>query len=236
MKKKSLKMMRQILSEMVGSKPEYGEPIKIKELRESGDISARSNQIKHFNEEELIELFDYMLGIEYTFDFWAILERHVDLYTPWNRSTMLELHDEHLFWEIDNENLPTDDSLVYWIGDFVNRKNSLIKDELGIDVYFEGRSGRHCCIELSGENLLYYDYLKEKALEYYNELVEMLNNYTPEEEQEDEKENIVTIKTTQKNWDVIMETLQMDLESDVISEDIKKELKEAIDNLEVNCE
>ena len=52
----------------------------------------------------------------------------------------------------------------------------LFEEETGVEVWFQGRSGRHCTVELNKHNILHYEELKEKALQYEKGFVETINN------------------------------------------------------------
>ena len=86
---------------------------------------------------------------------------------------MLELHDRHTLWDVYGI------SDLDWVGivDIVAEK---FKVQTGVTVYFEGRSGRHICVDITLDNLINYDKLVETALDLEDEAIEMANNLAKE--------------------------------------------------------
>lgn len=82
---------------------------------------------------------------------------------------MLELNDNHTLWEITKEISPEE----YFIK--VNEKLHEFESITGIEVFIEGRSGRHICIEDTLENAYRLNELKILQEKLEHELIEEIN-------------------------------------------------------------
>ena len=84
---------------------------------------------------------------------------------------LIELSDNHTMWDITNEEI---DEVIYWevLQEYANK----FEQETGVELYTEGRSGRHICVDFDVYDVLYYDYLKEVQERLEKEFVDELNN------------------------------------------------------------
>lgn len=97
-----------------------------------------------------------------------------------SREAMLQLHDEHTLWKVDNELLEDDEA--YWF--IVDEVLGQFEGETGVPVSLCGRSGRHVCVEDTPMNRLNYHRLRKVALEYEAECVARANAWRPDGEDE----------------------------------------------------
>lgn len=95
---------------------------------------------------------------------------NIDLYRVFNGDYYIELHSNRTLWKIES-NITNDEYNM-----LVGVKIHEFEEITGVEVYTLGRSGRHICIDLSAENILRYDELKDIALELEQELIREINN------------------------------------------------------------
>ena len=96
-------------------------------------------------------------------------------YSEDQRKTMLELHDNHTLWAIDNENLTMDD-YSFMVDTVINQFENMTNTEL----FLCGRSGRHVCIENNKRNQLNYWKYKKIAEKLEKKLIYTCNNLKSE--------------------------------------------------------
>jgi len=89
----------------------------------------------------------------------------------------LELHANHTAWELSNQHVTEQNSSAY-----DHLYMSLVEDackqfekETGVEVFMEGRSGRHVCVKDTPENSRKLTYLRNKALRLEREVVKAWN-------------------------------------------------------------
>ncbi len=75
------------------------------------------------------------------------------------RQNVLQLHDHHTVWKLDNDKKTDEDFYS-----LVESAKIQFEMETGVDLLFEGRSGRHICVDDTPENSRHFQYLQNKAL------------------------------------------------------------------------
>lgn len=110
------------------------------------------------DDEQFIELVKISLDIKE-----RISNKEISLYDG-----LLELSDNHTLWEID---APDFDIEMYW--EDVSRLAENFETETGVKLYFEGRSGRHVCVENTLSNAFQYDALCELQQRYEKTLIKI---------------------------------------------------------------
>lgn len=101
------------------------------------------------------------------------MKKEIKLYTHDQRVPLLELSDNHTWWEIDNPKVDWeifDDFVTMYLNE-VERKYK----NLTIGLY--GRSGRHVCIEDTPINRRRYWAVREAVLDAERRLIQELNEY-----------------------------------------------------------
>ena len=91
---------------------------------------------------------------------------------------MLELHDNHTFWKLNNEtaeNISTNE--FYNVINYLTEKyNNIFNKKFNTNLYGLGRSGRHICVENNDFNKRHYKSMKRYALKLEKDFVEDFNN------------------------------------------------------------
>ena len=86
----------------------------------------------------------------------------------------IELSDNHTMWEIRSD-ISVE---LYWT--WVEFFAQMFYEETGVQVYCEGRSGRHVVVEANLDNVLKIDKLKEVQQRLEEALIARCNNYKEE--------------------------------------------------------
>lgn len=94
---------------------------------------------------------------------------------------MLELHDEHTLWKVENDSLDDEE-----YGFIVQGLCEMFQASTGVSVGCYGRSGRHVCMEDTPLNRLNYHRLREYALLLEGECVREANAAGDGEDEEEE--------------------------------------------------
>lgn len=82
----------------------------------------------------------------------------------------IELNDNHTVWNLNNENKQIED----WQA-IVQAASIKFENETGVELLLLGRSGRHICVEVTAQNILNYDKLKEVQERLEQECVDEFN-------------------------------------------------------------
>ena len=98
-------------------------------------------------------------------------DNNIKLYKEHGEDLKIELHDNRTMWKIEKD--INDDYCVYTdiLQDYINKFEQKTKQK----VYFEGRSGRHCNVELTKHNLLHYQELKNLAEHLEKDFIKEIN-------------------------------------------------------------
>ena len=96
----------------------------------------------------------------------------------WGRNILIELSDNPTMFSIEK---PIDD---YVYEDYLSLAIEDFEEETGVEVFLEGRSGRHVCVKDTFDNVFNYDYLKDVQQRIEKNFIDDLNSY---EEYEDEE-------------------------------------------------
>lgn len=105
------------------------------------------------------------------------MKSEIKLYTHDQKVPLLELSDNHTWWEINNP-LVTDDIFDFYVDFYLELVRSHYKD-LEIGLY--GRSGRHVCIKDTPKNRRRYLAVQKRFLAAEAEMVSCLNALTETE-------------------------------------------------------
>lgn len=90
---------------------------------------------------------------------------------------LLQLHDEHTLWKVDNDAVLEDGGDTY--GLIVRDLCEAFEGETGVPVGCWGRMGRHVCVEDTPMNRLNFHRLRKLALEFEKECVRVCNEWKP---------------------------------------------------------
>lgn len=124
---------------------------------------------------------DFNKAVEYLN---SLLTDEVKFYTDYNR--YLELSDNHTLWSIDipegAEFNDEDYNFMY------NTALEHLQDEIGVEVFGLGRSGRHICVEDNFRNLTQLDKFKEAQDKWEDWLIETVENSFKDDTVEEAKE------------------------------------------------
>ena len=101
-------------------------------------------------------------------------EKTLPRYTEWNDGTYLQLHDRHVFWEVEPSD--SEEDIQFEIDFLISAKIEEFKETTGVEVFLLGRSGRHVCVEDTPENSRRYRYLERTANRMADELIQDINN------------------------------------------------------------
>jgi hypothetical protein len=91
------------------------------------------------------------------------------------RETYLELHAQHVEWQLDNPKIAVEDFADLWgqiVTDAIEEFESITHTEM----YLLGRSGRHVCVADTPENSRRYGYLQRVALRLKEQCVAEFNS------------------------------------------------------------
>lgn len=95
----------------------------------------------------------------------------------------LELSDNRTMWNID---APMQDETDYYVySDIVNEAIDMFKDQEGIDLGVEGRSGRHITVEDTYDNAKNYFELCDKVQDYEDWVIKGYTEYAKDRYGED---------------------------------------------------
>lgn len=87
---------------------------------------------------------------------------------------MLELHDEHTFWKLQNDTIQeeiTFEELVL----IMDKYFEMFKEKFNTELYRLGRSGRHICVEDNDWNRRHYKSMQNYALKLEKMFVDEFN-------------------------------------------------------------
>lgn len=87
---------------------------------------------------------------------------------------LLELHDHHTYWQIDNPRLSSMEP-VYMLTDMY--LEILQKSFKNLKVYAVGRSARHICIDDTPVNRRRYQKIQDAALLLEQDFIRAINNW-----------------------------------------------------------
>lgn len=104
-----------------------------------------------------------------------MFERTLPRYCDWPRTVYLELHDQHVWWKLDNPKLSDDDAADLW-GMIIRDAIVEFENITHTPVYLLGRSGRHVCVADTPENSRRYGYLQRVALRLTEECIAEFNS------------------------------------------------------------
>ena len=86
-------------------------------------------------------------------------------------TTLIELSDNRTMQEITNDNIEAEE---YW--NIANLYLETFEMETGVEVYTEGRSSRHICVDNTFENAKRYKELQQKQQELEQQFINEINN------------------------------------------------------------
>lgn len=86
----------------------------------------------------------------------------------------IELSDNHTVYQITSDISP--ERYWMWVEDYAQ----IFYEETGVEVYCEGRSGRHVIVEANIDNVLQLNKLKKVQQRLEKELISKCNNYREE--------------------------------------------------------
>ena len=86
-----------------------------------------------------------------------------------DNGTFLQLSDRHTMWELKRDILPEDYSFL------VEEACDKFKAQTGEELYCEGRSGRHICVEYTYDNALRYDEFCQLQTSSENWVIDTVN-------------------------------------------------------------
>lgn len=95
------------------------------------------------------------------------------------RESVIQLHDNHTFWQIDNEKLNNISGLEFEseIQIVIDGLQEFFYDKFKTEFYLLGRSGRHCCVNDNDFNRRHYKSMRNYALKLEKMFIEHFNNY-----------------------------------------------------------
>ncbi len=118
----------------------------------------------------------------------ALQEEDLKFYTPYNSDTLIELSDNHTLWQI---NVPIDE-VEY--GAVLEQYLEKFTQETGVEIFTEGRSGRHICVPNTVDNLIRFSELQDVQSRLESEMINHINTnyneYLEESRKLKEKYNI----------------------------------------------
>lgn len=104
------------------------------------------------------------------------MKNELKLYDHDLRVPMLELSDNHTWWQITNPLI--DEEIFYFYVDFYLE---LVRSHYkNLEIHLCGRSGRHVCIEDTPQNRKRYFAIQKRLEKAENEMIVLLNGYTEE--------------------------------------------------------
>lgn len=86
-----------------------------------------------------------------------------------DNGTFLQLSDRHTMWELKRDILPEDYSFL------VEEACDKFKAQTGVELYCEGRSGRHVCVEYTYDNALRYEEFCQLQTSLENWVIDTVN-------------------------------------------------------------
>lgn len=87
----------------------------------------------------------------------------------------IELHDEHTFWKLNNENIKCEEDFIDIINYLMELINDLFRKKFNTELYGLGRSGRHICVEDNEYNRRHYKSMRRYALKLEKIFVDKFN-------------------------------------------------------------
>lgn len=108
------------------------------------------------------------------------IKNTVKYYTPYNGEKLIELNDNHTIYDLDVPDTLTDEQFSEATDEYWDQARIAMEDlenELGQDVYGEGRMGRHICVKNTYDNAINYEKLVSKQKEAEKNLINNINDY-----------------------------------------------------------
>lgn len=92
---------------------------------------------------------------------------------------MLELHDEHTFWKLQNDTIKNVE--WYMIEEILKKYFKMFENKFNVKLYNLGRSGRHICVEDNDWNRRHYKSMQNYSLKLEKMFVDEFNEIDFEE-------------------------------------------------------